>query len=83
MDAHVHIMAGGLTLQRVDLRAVDSKYGFAAAVKTVVGMYGSHSATQRKLCMFFTESDIWMSAASSKQLYTQFLINAFYSVKSQ
>ena len=45
VDAHVHIMAGGLTLQRVDLRAVDSKYGFAAAVKTAVGMCGPHGTT--------------------------------------
>lgn len=39
VDAHVHIMAGGLTLQRVDLRGVNSKEGFEAAVKAAVGKH--------------------------------------------
>ena len=43
MDAHVHIMAGGLTLQRIDLRAVKSKAAFVAAVQSAAGQFTNYS----------------------------------------
>lgn len=37
IDAHVHMLFGGLTMQQIDLRQVTSKAGFVSAVKTAAG----------------------------------------------
>lgn len=59
VDSHIHMMAGGLTLQRVDLRGTDSKAKLIAAVKSAAGEFMHTSWLKCTLQMRYKKVSLW------------------------